>query len=125
MTKKLNLIVLVISIIVVGSAAYLLYIKYENESKIIAELSKPYGHIGFENKSNKPSEIKITNSNNPLVNWVAFKPGGIFSSYGAYEAGFIKLELVRNDKVIHSLEFELKNGGDVTFNVYENEIKPK
>lgn len=93
------------------------------EKEAMAELLKPKGHIGFENKSNKAAVIKLTNENNDLVYWINFKPGGLFASYGTYDTGNITLELMRHEKVLHTLKFTLNKGGDVRFYVHKNKIK--
>ncbi len=124
--KKQSLIISILAIVlVVGWAMYGYYDLIQFEKKAIAELSKPKGWIGLENKSNLHSVIRITNSNNDLVYWRTFTPGGSFASFGSYDAGFITLELMRNENIINTIKFELNDGGKVDFYVFKDEIKTK
>ena len=137
MKKSYQILIVVAITLFLGWAMYLYYdliqlkktsiaeIK-EIEKNAMAELLKPKGHIGLENKSNKHSVIKITNNNNDLIYWKTFTPGGSFASYGTFDAGIITLELMRNDNdAIHTVKFELNKGGDANFYVYKDKIKPQ
>ena len=125
MSKQARIIIILAVVIVTGWVMYLYYDLIQFEKKALAELSKPKGWIGLENKSNLHSVIKITNSNNDLVYWSVFTPGGAFASYGGYDTGDITLELIRNEKIINSVKFELNEGGNAKFYVYKDEIKPE
>ena len=126
--------VVIASIVGWGVYEYYDFIQLQKKSVIemegiqkqsMAELLKPRGQIGLENKSNKHVEIRITNSSNEITRWEIFKPGGSFASYGAYEAGDVKLELTINGEVKDTVIFALHEGGEVHFDVYEEKLKAR
>jgi len=136
MIKKYISIISVVSIFIVGWGVYQYYDLMQLKKEELAELKeiqkynlnealKPKGRINFRSKSNKYVQIKITNSNNDLTQWEIFQPDGRFASYGTYDTGDIKLELIVNEEVVDTVVFGLHKGGMVDFDVYEDRIEER
>jgi hypothetical protein len=123
---------LIVSILGWGIYEYHGYIQLQKEAAIefnelrkksFAEMSKPKGHLGFEGKTKKHVELRITNASNEITKWVVLGPSGVFASYGSYDAGKVTLELIRNGNVVDKLVFELLDDGNAKFEIYEDKIK--
>jgi len=123
MKKSYRISLLAIITLFIGFAIYLYYNHSQLERAAITEINKAKGIINISGKNNKYIQIEITNNKTGRTKLTAFNPNSSGSYVGFYNIGNITLKLMRNEKVVHTVNFILNKDQEIKFEAYDNEIR--